>query len=664
MTQNLEIIKLLKRGASTQEIDSFISEQRKQAYAQDFTTFMNEMIEKKHLKRKDIPARTGLSQDYTYKLLRGDKKTNERDYVLAMCIALEMNIAETQHALEIYPMPTLSFSDIRSQIIYHAIEGHLDIHRLNELLEKSGFPYIRVSPDMPHADIEYNAPIEFATFSKANNLNGKKTYKVINEEIVAEHIGHAPTDYCYSGTKVVEDAEGDQFFVSAHYSPMGDIFVVLEDPEAEEALEEYERFEDTFDSEFFPFFLQIDRDTDKKVLETLEEIDDTRNYGMRLGMGFHGGKREMYIEVFNQTTPAEKEYLQVVDVDGDITYSASRESYFLRYELGQLYEPYFGKDDDPAYYVCVKSYDELPQKYAHYKFIFEELKHELHKRLAEEENPFIDDIKADLVNEEITILAQRATAAHRSGSHVEGLSLLNELLEKQEKHPRENYVGILHTYNKIAITKGLLSDYNGMFETYKEILELSKDAVNIEMSEEEQRSCNVIVGDAALYLAQAMQNMGRTEDAFNYIQQSLAYLEGNCEEFSDWVSLYQAYAKYAFMIEDDPEESVEYSRKAIDVVRDHDIGHDSTYIEPIAILYNNHAHALWNDLGSEESIIYYGMAIELLEGAFTKGNITPDKAKGLLEHVGKALNNIYRATNREKESERLIHRLSRKNVIL
>ena len=101
--------------------------------------------------RKNVAVRSGLSQDYVYKLLRGDKRTDERDYILAMCIAIGMNFPQTQHALLSYGMQPLSEGDLRSHLIILAIQDHCDIEVLNAMLEKAGFPLLRTSPDMPKA---------------------------------------------------------------------------------------------------------------------------------------------------------------------------------------------------------------------------------------------------------------------------------------------------------------------------------------------------------------------------------------------------------------------------------------------------------------------------------------------------------------------------------
>ena len=78
---------------------------------------IDNVIEKSRLSCTDIAQRAGMSRDYTYKVLSGQKKTSERDYIIAICIALRMNLWRTQRALSLYPFPVLNDSDERSALI-------------------------------------------------------------------------------------------------------------------------------------------------------------------------------------------------------------------------------------------------------------------------------------------------------------------------------------------------------------------------------------------------------------------------------------------------------------------------------------------------------------------------------------------------------------------
>lgn len=75
-----ELLYLLKHGRAD-DIRFIFKDVQEKSYPEEFTAFIDAMIREHKIKRKNIAIRSGMSQDYTYKLLRGDKKTTERDYI-------------------------------------------------------------------------------------------------------------------------------------------------------------------------------------------------------------------------------------------------------------------------------------------------------------------------------------------------------------------------------------------------------------------------------------------------------------------------------------------------------------------------------------------------------------------------------------------------------
>ena len=244
-----ELLYLLKHGRA-EEVRFIVKDlQEKQSYSEDFPTFIDTMIRENKVKRKDIAIRAGMSQDYTYKLLRGDKKTTERDYILAICIAIGMNLAQVQHALRIYGMPTLNSADLRSHIIALAISEGKDIDEIDNWLEKSGFYLIKTSPDMPSAPIKAITVEQFELMAQSQNETDAdqksaitKTidideYEEVDREIHAERCGNAPMDYLYWGEIKIQNEEGNVYYVRAVYHPEGEQLDVM----TEEMRKKYER---------------------------------------------------------------------------------------------------------------------------------------------------------------------------------------------------------------------------------------------------------------------------------------------------------------------------------------------------------------------------------------------------------------------------------------
>ena len=113
-----------------------------------FAKFMDEMISKYRIKRIDISRITGISQDYLYKLLNGTRHTHQRDYILAICCAVGMNAEETQQALSLNQMDVLDENKPREKLILDSFRENVSLYRLNDRLEKAGYPWLRFARDM------------------------------------------------------------------------------------------------------------------------------------------------------------------------------------------------------------------------------------------------------------------------------------------------------------------------------------------------------------------------------------------------------------------------------------------------------------------------------------------------------------------------------------
>ncbi len=112
-----------------------------------FRTYMNDYCKEHHVKKSDIARATGISEHYIYKLFRGLKRTGIRDYVLAMCRAMGMDVVETQIALTLNNMPVLSPSDRRDSVLIRCIMDNRNIRMTNVSLEENGMKELKVRRD-------------------------------------------------------------------------------------------------------------------------------------------------------------------------------------------------------------------------------------------------------------------------------------------------------------------------------------------------------------------------------------------------------------------------------------------------------------------------------------------------------------------------------------
>lgn len=720
MTQDRqEILRLLKYGRGD-EVRTMVEQQKKLNYPNEFVPFMDQMIREHKISRKNVAVQSGLSQDYVYKLLRGNKHTDERDYILAMCFAIGMNLAQTQHALSSYGMQKLSDGDLRSHIIILAIQNGDGIPELDEMLEKAGFPLLKTSPDMPSAPIMDTSPIDDEEHNAVMALRMRREFEEIDSFTEGHHNGgNAPFDYDYQGWIRVRDESGQIYQVEAVFKADGSSFIVFTDEQRKEAerlmnqrdqlqaefydrhrdvleesggqinpvenaelfmeymaqmdsvpdaemLEEYDSLEEAAGSEFFPYFLEIDKRTDKKVQEVMKKLDDTREYGIRVGCSWNGGELpKMYIEMFNSYHPELREYFQIVEYkDGRCRYTATHESCFMQIEMGQsLYEVYFGYKREPEYYIDTDR-NEFTGKQVRFRFIFNKMRMILHEQMMKTGIFELDPQKVQ--EEKVELLVEQGVQCHIMEDEDASINFYKDAIKTLEElgAPEKGHIAsYLCTCFKIASAYEWME--NDEAKIWWEKIYALKDAVLESDDSKSEAAVSCIASAAMHYYREARWNDGEGERARRYVEEVLDLIEHHHAASDDWIMQFEAHAGRAFLIENDNlDESLKEYRKALTVARNHHLDQERTCAQAVAVVYNNYAWVLWNKCKSEEAVLYYGRALDLLESYLFSGIVEKGVVLRELEHMGSALNSIYLETGRTLESIRLKERLADNGVNL
>ena len=706
-----ELLYLLKHGRA-EELRILAEQSKTHSYSNDFPAFMEMMLKEHNLKRKEVAIRAGMSQDYTYKLLRGAKKTKERDYILALCIATGMNFAQIQHALRIYGMPVLDNRDHRSHVIMLGIEEKQDIDHINDWLKKAGLNYLKTSPDMPSSNIEpimtgdpdeYNGNLA-ALITNGNPENfGKNSYVIdpqsfeeIEYEVHAERCGQASMDYAFWGEIKIQGEEGKAFYILGNYHPEAESFYVMDsemheklveqkirlyegeelrdgycDPKSPlikgvDIIEAYQSLVAAAGSPFFKWFLALDSYIDDKVIETLQNIDDTRFSGARFGTRLSGGEMTHYMEAFNTSHPEKREYFQVIESGDELRFTASHESYFMRIELGEIYTEYFGKKAiAPEYFINVTDLKELNDKNYYYKHIFRELLAQLHKYMH---YYGIEISKEVLDKEESSSLIRQAAVLSNDDQHIAAAHLLEKAYALLKKDDSQNCLPVkVVTSSKLADLYYELGDdiqrnkWISECYSYKDAL---KHALEIAENHMDFGDAPICMGQACFIYSNRAKN-SNLQKAKELLLEAINFYNGYCQDVESWEVLADLLASYAFMIDaESPEEALDYTEEALDIIRDQALDRRPEYHERTVTALNNHAWVLWNRLTREEAIIYYGRAVDLIQGYLKRGTPDPEKMKAALLKESSALYKIYLAANREKEACRLAKKMEQFGISL
>lgn len=135
-TKRLEDI--LKNVKTEEAAKEFISNNLKAGSGyRNFAEYFNEYIVYKNLKFSEVMAKSGISRNYFYNILNGDRNPG-RDKIIALCIGAGMNYDETNRALKIAGMGTLYPKNERDARIGIAINNRISsVVELNLILEKN-----------------------------------------------------------------------------------------------------------------------------------------------------------------------------------------------------------------------------------------------------------------------------------------------------------------------------------------------------------------------------------------------------------------------------------------------------------------------------------------------------------------------------------------------
>lgn len=111
-----------------------------------FSAYMHEMLRKYGKTQQEVFLQADLPERFGYKLISEEKHTKQRDYILRICYAAGMDLAETQRALTLYGMAQLYPRIPRDAVLIIAFNQHkgtvLDV---NAMLSSHKLPTLKTS---------------------------------------------------------------------------------------------------------------------------------------------------------------------------------------------------------------------------------------------------------------------------------------------------------------------------------------------------------------------------------------------------------------------------------------------------------------------------------------------------------------------------------------
>lgn len=101
--------------------------------------FLNELLAEEGITVSELIERSGISKNYIYNILGGERTKPARDKILAICIGLGATFSQTNRALELVKYSALYPKDERDARIAIAINnGVKNVTDVNIMLEENG----------------------------------------------------------------------------------------------------------------------------------------------------------------------------------------------------------------------------------------------------------------------------------------------------------------------------------------------------------------------------------------------------------------------------------------------------------------------------------------------------------------------------------------------
>ena len=107
--------------------------------------FLNDLMAEQELTIPELIDRSGVSRNYIYNILSGERSKPSRDKVIAICIGLKASFSQINRALELVKYSALYPRDERDARIALAVnQGVKTVTEVNLILEKNGLRPLEV----------------------------------------------------------------------------------------------------------------------------------------------------------------------------------------------------------------------------------------------------------------------------------------------------------------------------------------------------------------------------------------------------------------------------------------------------------------------------------------------------------------------------------------
>ena len=113
-------------------------ERNRNEFVLPLNEYLAKLLTEKNLSKSEVIERAGLNREYAYHIFAGVKKNPSRQKLLALAIAMDLNLEEIQYLLRYAGQGILYPRNQWDAVIISAVEQKLNVLQTNELLNRLG----------------------------------------------------------------------------------------------------------------------------------------------------------------------------------------------------------------------------------------------------------------------------------------------------------------------------------------------------------------------------------------------------------------------------------------------------------------------------------------------------------------------------------------------
>ena len=138
---------MFKFGKSTGELFTELKKEKnlrdwrtnnRAEFVMSLSEYLEKILADKNLTKQEVIERSGLNREYVYHIFSGIRKNPSRPKVLALAIAMGLNLDEVQYLLRYARHGVLYPRNQWDAVIISAVEQNLSVMQTNELLNSLG----------------------------------------------------------------------------------------------------------------------------------------------------------------------------------------------------------------------------------------------------------------------------------------------------------------------------------------------------------------------------------------------------------------------------------------------------------------------------------------------------------------------------------------------